>query len=450
VVGNKMNSFDPTAINPVSGTPGVVTFAGVNGVPERAFATDTNNFGPRLGFAYRIPGKRETVIRGGGGIFYGPTVSNTIGDVASLGFSTSASYVASAAELESVLRLRDGFPAVSRPPLNAAFGAVARGQTPNTAVAFFNPKQVAPISYQYNLNVQREVVSGLLVEAGYLANVSHNLTANDLSLDQVAPQLMGAGNAQARRPFPQFSNVTWINPSIGNSTYHGGFVRAEKRFGGSFSFLAHYTFSKFIDDVESANEYGVTGSYMDAYNRRLDKGLSGSDVPQHLVLTLLYELPQLRGNRLLKTTLGGWKLGLLETAESGAPFTVITAADTTNAFPAGSLRPNLLHDPSLPSGQRSITHWFDTSAFAAPAQFTFGNSPRSGLRGAGLVTTDVTLEKSVWLKEKLKFDLRGEFYNILNHANFNVPGATYGAADFGLVTSARAGRTVQLAARLSF
>jgi hypothetical protein len=178
----------------------VVTFAGVNGVPERAFATDTNNFGPRVGFAYRIPGKCETVIRGGGGIFYGPTVSNTIGDVASLGFSTSASYVASAAELESVLRLRDGFPAVSRPPLNAAFGAVATGQTPNTAVAFFNPKQVAPISYQYNLNVQREVVSGLLVEAGYLANVSHNLTANDLSLDQVAPATHGSGQCAGAPP----------------------------------------------------------------------------------------------------------------------------------------------------------------------------------------------------------------------------------------------------------
>ncbi len=94
VVGNKMNSFDPLAINPVSGTPGVVTFAGVNGAPERAFPTDWNNFGPRLGFAYRLPGTRETVIRGGAGVFYGPTVSNTIGDVASLGFSTSASYVA--------------------------------------------------------------------------------------------------------------------------------------------------------------------------------------------------------------------------------------------------------------------------------------------------------------------------------------------------------------------
>src|SRR5205823_11004348 len=87
VVGNKMNSFDPLAINAVSGTPGVVTFAGVNGVPERAFRTDTNNFGPRFGFAYKIPGGGSTLLRGGSGIFYGPTVSNTIGDVAALGFS---------------------------------------------------------------------------------------------------------------------------------------------------------------------------------------------------------------------------------------------------------------------------------------------------------------------------------------------------------------------------
>jgi hypothetical protein len=450
VIGNKMNSFDTTATNPVSHTPGVVTFAGVNGVPERAFATDTNNFGPRLGFAYRIPGNRETVIRGGAGVFYGPTVSNTIGDAAASGFSTSASYVVPQAEFQSALRLRDGFPPTSRPPLTPAFGAVAPGQKPNTSVAFFNPAQVAPISYQYNLNVQREVSSGVLVEVGYMGNVGHHLTANDLSLNQVPPQLMGAGNVQDRRPFPQFSNVTWINPSIGNSSYHGGFIRAEKRFGGSFSFLAHYTFSKFIDDVESANEYGVTGSYMDAYNRRLDKGLSGSDLPHHLVATLLYEVPAFRGHRLLKATLGGWRLGLLETAQSGAPFTVITTANTTNAFPAGSLRPNLLQDPSLPSGERTVARWFDTLAFAPPAPFRFGNSPRSGLRAAPLVTTDVTLEKSFWFTEKWEFDLRGEFYNILNHANFNIPGATFGAADFGAVTSARPGRAVQLAGRISF
>ena len=449
VAGNKMNSFDPLAINPVSGTPGIVTFAGVNGVPERAFRTDTNNFGPRVGFAWRLPGKRDTVIRGGAGVFYGPTVSNTIGDVASLGFSTSASYVAAQAEFQSSLLLRDGFPAVSRPPLTAALGAVPPGTKPNTTVAYFNPAQVAPVSYQYNLNLQREVASGLLVEAGYIGNVSHHLTANDLSIDQVAPQRMGPGDAQSRRPFPQFSNVTWINPSIGNSTYHGGFVRAEKRLGGNVSFLAHYTFSKFLDDVESANEYGATGSYMDAYNRRLDKGRSGSDVPHHLVATLLYEVRRFRGNRALNAAFGGWKVGLLETAQSGAPFTVITTANTTNAFPAGALRPDLLHDAALSSGQ-SITHWFDTSAYAAPAPYTFGNSPRSGLRGASLVTTDVTLEKSFHFTERWRFDLRGEFYNLLNHANFNIPGATLGAADFGVVTSARSGRQAQVAGRVSW
>ena len=100
-VNNKMNSFDATAINPVSGTPGVVTFAGVNGVPERAFATDLNNIGPRVGFAYQIGPSGRTVLRGGTGVFYGQTVSATIGDTASLGFSTSASFVVAQAAVRA-------------------------------------------------------------------------------------------------------------------------------------------------------------------------------------------------------------------------------------------------------------------------------------------------------------------------------------------------------------
>ncbi len=447
VLGNKMNSFDPLAINPVSGTPGVVQFAGLNGTPVRAFKTDWNNIGPRFGFAYRTPGKTSTVIRGGAGIFYGPTVSNTIGDVASLGFSTSASYSAAQAETQSALQLRHGFPAAARQPLTPAFGAVPVGQKVNTSVAFFNPDQVAPISYQYNFDIQREVAGNLLLEVGYIGNVSHHLTANDLSLNQVAPQLMTSGAAQLVRPFPQFNNVTWINPSIGNSTYHGGFIRAEKRLSGGLSFLAHYTFSKFIDDVESANEYGSTGSYMDAYNRRLDKGLSGSDVPHRAVVTFLYQVHQFR-KPLVNSILGGWKLGVLENAESGPAFTIITTANTTNAFPAGSLRPNLLHNAALDN--RTVARWFDTSAFANPAPLTFGNSPRSGLRGAPVVTTDATLEKGFALTERFKLEIRGEFYNLLNHAIFNIPGFTYGAADFGVVSSARSPRTAQIAARLSF
>jgi hypothetical protein len=448
-VDNKMNSFDPLAINPVSGTPGVVTFAGRDGTPERAFATDVNNLGPRVGFAYQLTQSGRTVLRGGTGIFYGPTVSNTIGDTAALGFSTSASFVVSQATTQSAFRLRDGFPAYSRPELTAGFGAVPVGTRPNTAVSYFDPHQVAPTSYQVNLDLQHELSRGLVVEVGYIGNISRHLTANDFSIDQVPAASIGPGDTQALRPFPQFSNVTLINPSIGKSTYHGAFVRVEKRFSDGFSLLAHYTKSRFLDDVESANEYGVTGSYMDQYHRQLDWARSASDVPDHFVLTAMYEVPSFGGG-VAGAILSGWRFSALETLQSGPPFTVIAAANTTNAFPAGPLRPNLVGNPELPSDQRTLSRWFNTAAFANPANFTFGNSPRSVLRGPGLATLDATVEKSIPLHAGLKFDLRAEAYNLLNRANFNIPGYTLGAADFGVISSARSARTVELGARLSF
>ena len=452
-VNNKQSSFDVAAINPVSNTPGIVTFSGRNGVPRRAFATDWNNIGPRVGLAYRLPGPHNTVFRAAGGVFYGPTVSNTIGDVASTGFSTQASLVVSQGDFQSALKLRDGLPAAAtvRPELTSSFGAVPVGTKPVFAATFFDPHQAAPVSYQYNANIQTEPVKDTMFELGYIANISHHLTANDLSIDQLAPQFMGPGDTQRLRPFPQFSNVSLLNPAIGNSTYHGGYIKVERRFAKGLSFLAHYTYSKFIDDVAAANEYGDPASYMDAYNRRLDKGLSGSDVPHRLVISGLYQVPGFRNNKLMRYALGKWQMGVFGTFQSGAPFTVVSTANTTNAFPAGALRPNLLHDPSLAgSSQQTLARWFDTAAFAAPAQFTFGNSPRDGLRGGNLETVDVTLSKEFVLTERFRFDLRGEFYNLLNRANFGLPGHTFGAADFGAVTSANPARAVQLGARLSF
>jgi hypothetical protein len=448
-IHNKMNAFDPTRINPVSGTPGVVTFAGRDGTPTRAFATDWNNFGPRVGFAYQLNESGRMVLRGGSGIYYGTTISNSIGDQAALGFSTSASFVVAQATTQSAFLLRNGFPAYSRPALTDAFGAVPIGTRPTTAVAYFDPRQVLPTSYQSNLSLQHDV-SGLLVEGGFLTNISRNLTANDFSLNQVRPELMGAGNTQAVRPFPQFSNVILLNPSIGKSSYYAGFIRAQKRFAAGFSLLAHYTRSRYMDDVESANEYGSTGSYMDAYHRNLDWGRSASDVPHHFVLTALYEVQPFSRNRFLNAALAHWRAGVLETAMSGPPFTVITSANTTNAFPAGPLRPNLTGNPALPAGQRTLARWFNTAAFVNPAPFTFGNSPRSVLRGPSRITTDLTVEKSIGLLFGTRLDVRVEVYNLLNRANFNIPGFTLGAADFGVISSAQPARTVQIGARFSF
>jgi hypothetical protein len=111
---NRMNSFDPYTLNPVSGTPGIVTFAGANGVPRTAFDANFGNIGPRFGFAYRAPFAKNLVIRGGAGIFYGPMVSNSVGPAAPLGFSENLSLVTSSADTTSVLALRNGFPIYTR------------------------------------------------------------------------------------------------------------------------------------------------------------------------------------------------------------------------------------------------------------------------------------------------------------------------------------------------
>ena len=449
VEGDKLNAFDPYAINPVSGTPGVVTFAGRNGVPRTSFDPNYANFGPRLGFAYHAP-FWGLVIRGGGGVFFGPNVSNSITTSATLGFSDNVSYVTSSAETAYVLQLAQGYPAYTRPSIDTpGFGAVAAGQKPTTAVQYFDRHRPTPRSYQYNFNVQKEVVRNLLVETGYLGNVSHHLTANDLTIDQLLASQFGPGNTQTIRPFPQFSNVTSLNPAIGNSTYHAGYIKTERRFANGLSFLAHYTFSKYLDDVASGDEYGDPGSYMDQYNRRLDKGRSGTDVPQHLLFTLLYQLRSFRSHKAMDLIAGGWQVGFYGNFQSGQPFTVYDSANTTNGFPAGTLRPNLVGNPQLDSNW-TLQRYFNTAAFAHPPNYTFGSAPRSVLRGPRSESVDFSLAKLFTVTERIQTEFRGQFFNVFNMTNFDLPGHMLGNADFGIIGSARPARVGQLALRVIF
>jgi hypothetical protein len=126
---------------------------------------------------------------------------------------------------------------------------------------------------------------------------------------------------------------------------------------------------------------------------------------------------------------------------------VITASNTTNAFPAGSLRPNVSGDPSLPSDQRTVQRWFDTSIFSQPANFTFGNAPRSLLRGAPIVSTDATLEKSFFLTERWKLTAR--ILQPPEPRDFQYPRRHLRRGGFGVVSRTPRAQ-VQLAARLSF
>lgn len=448
---NRMNAFDTTAINPVSRTPGVITFAGRNGVPRSAFDMDWNNFGPRVGFAWNA--RPRTVIRGGGGFIYGAAVNSIVGTAAALGFSTDLRITTPQIGITPAMTLRNGFPAVSRVPvdqLGAGFGAVPPGSATNTAVTFFERRRAVPVSYQYNFDIQHELAPNLLIEASYMGNLSRKLTAPDLPINQVPPALMGPGNAQSRRPFPQFTNVTLINPALGSSTYHGGFVKVERRYRAGLSLLAHYTFSRFLDDVESFSEIGDAGSYMNFYNRRLDKGPSGSDIRHRAVLSGVYDLPFLQNKGWLTRVFGGWRTGLIGSFQSGPTFTVYSFVNETNAFTPGANRADIVGNPRLAEGERTLLRWFNTAAFASPAPFRFGTSGRGIMNGPGLVNIDSSFAKRIPIRENWRAELRAEFFNLLNQTNFNLPGRSVGAPTFGVINSARSARSGQLVFRIDF
>lgn len=451
---DRQSGFDRFAINPVSGTPGVVTFANRDGYGRQLYNSDYNNVMPRIGLAWKPFGWRSTVVRTGYGIFYGPPQPGS--NTASAGFETSGSFTSPDNGITPAFILRDGFPSTARPALGPGYGAVRVGQAAIYSPDFIDVNRQLGYTQQWNFGIQRELAWSTVTEITYLGNIGHKLNGPDTSINQVPRELMGAGNAQVRRPFPQFANVVTIAPMWGNSSYHSLNLKMEKRFSHGLNFLANYTFAKFIDDVPASQEAGVVGGgIQDLYNRRAEKSLSGNDVRHRFVWSSVYELPVGRGRRwmgsgIASTLFGGWNLGGILTLQGGHPFGLITQQNTTNAFNPGSQRVNVLRDPKLPESERRVERYFDTEAVAAPAPFTFGNSGRALLTGPGVFNLDMSLLKNHRWGETYNIQFRFETFNLLNHANFEEPGRSLGAPGFGVISAARDGRSLQFGLKFLF
>jgi hypothetical protein len=447
VEDNRQNSFNETAINPVSGTPGIITFSGLNGVSKYASNWDLHNLGPRLGFAYKVT--NNWVVRGGGAILYTGEYDQATPIVANTGFSTQGSFISPNNGVTPAFLLANGMPPVSSPTtadLTPGYGAVPVGTKPTTAVAFFNPNRDNGYLYQASLDIQRQFGNNLMLDIGYLGTFGHKLPAPDAqSIDQVPTNLLGAGNTQDLRPFPQFSNVQIIAADIGASKYDGLNIGIDKRYSNGLLFKANYTYSKFMDNTDSRNElaaYPGTDSFTNYYNQANDWGLSGNDIRHRFVFSTVYELPVGRNrqfkinNRALDLVVGGWSIGTILELRTGTPLSPVMLTNTTNSFSDGE-RPNVVGNPNLSSP--TIAEWFNTAAFAAPPAYVFGDAGRTFGTGPGAVNLDCSLLKDFSITERIVTQFRAEVLNTLNHPNFANPNTQFGAATFGQITSLVAG-----------
>jgi len=156
----------------------------------------------------------------------------------------------------------------------------------------------------------------------------------------------------------------------------------------------------------------------------------------------------------LRYTLTGWPAAGILTAQSGAPFTVNLSSAGQNVSPIGLVsgnnleRPNLIGNPN--AGPQTPAEWFNTAAFAVPAHDTYGTAGRSVVTGPGPATPDLSLQKEAPLHERLRLQFRVDVYNSFNHANFNLPGRIFGAANFGVISSAGDPREFQMALKVLF
>jgi hypothetical protein len=416
-------------------------------------APTKRDFGPRFGFAYRPSLWGDWVVRGGYGIYYTPEISNAIFAMAEGDQATSGA---------SVIGNLSGLPNIffNNPWVSATSG------TASLPFAVSNDQNLRD-SYiqQWNFNIQRQLPGNVVLDVGYVGSKGTDLivTFGDLNrpIQVVDPRTPGLASLNSRRPDALFPRAVTGDKSVGNSIYHALQVKGERRFGQGLTFLAAYTWSKSISGPSDIGGQVGGGFYIgtpqDIYNLSADRSVSGFDVTQRAVQTVLYDIPFFRNmHGARRYLLDGWQVSTIITASSGFPTPISSNLDTTGT--GITSRPDQIAGMSgnLPADQRTWQKWFNTAAFTQAQYGRFGTSPRTNaIRLPGLINTDFSVTKSVRFKESRTFEFRTEFFNLFNHYNpdpqtvdTNLNSATFGAIGGGVqgITT----RVIQLGAKLYF
>jgi outer membrane receptor protein involved in Fe transport len=409
--------------------------------------TDYGNWQGRVGIAYRL--HDSTSIRAGYGRFYdewngvaqsAQNIGGTWPSVGALNVNLQNQKIPTAT-IGDPLGLGSG--GLLYPP-DTPFGSPSY---------YYDPHLKTPYVDNWNLEVDQQLDSYTTMSIAYVGSHSGRLYLGGMHNTAQFPGPGNAATVASRQPFPYITPTNY-DTSAGNSNYNALQVRVNRTTRKGLTYLLSYTWSKSIDLACSGN-YGVEGCELqNAYNPQGDRSVSGFDLTNSFSGSFSYELPFGKGkslnpsNKVLSYGVDGWQLNAIVILHSGTPYDITYQGDlanTGNTF----VRANLVGD--LIPGHRTPAKWINTSAFAVPAPYTFGNLGRNSLRSDWYRNLDCSLFRRFPMGDRLQLEFRAEAFNATNSVVFAVPANVINVAGFGVVTStANTPRQLQLALKLAF
>ncbi len=387
---------------------------------RRFYETTYNNLAPRIGAAYQLFNRpnRETVVRGGFGVFYDLGYGFT-----GSAFSTGLFPFASTLNISNVTFTDPRFQQPVPPPnLNA---------TSFARLFAYQPDFKLPYTLQYNASVEQAFGSN-----------------NSLSVSYVGARGRRLGRVESLRNTTTLVRRLDLVTNGGESDYNALQAQFQRRFSRGFQALVSYTFARSLDNVsdESQNNLQLPNT---SFNPDLDRAPSIFDVRHAFNAAASYDIPSPFGEGFARKVFGGFSLDAIVRARSATPINLVSGAN--NSFSVGLttiLRPDLiagqplyLDDASAPGGRRFNPAAFDRATpLALGRQGTLG---RNALRGFPARQLDLSLRRQFNFNEQLNLQLRVDAFNVFNTANFANPS---GVTSASYQTNQTFGRASQLLA----